>query len=148
MPFAEQRRPGTRAVVGDREGEFLLTGDVGDELGQPGEERLTWIVGGGEFVATATQGSDLIGVNSDDQVTAGREMPIHGRVSHARAARDVVERRVNPAFGEDVLGGGQQEVPVALRVRTARPSPRLGHAVGATRNTAATRDLDVHRYVT
>ena len=132
MPLAEQRGSGAGAVVGDRESQFFLAGDVGDELAQPGEERLAWLAGGGEFVATGAQCGDLVGVHSDDQVTAGGEMPVHGRVSHTRAARDVVERCVDAVFGEDVLGGGQQERSIALGVRAARPSPQPGGPVDVT----------------
>jgi hypothetical protein len=46
-------------------------------------------------------------------------MPVHRGVADTGQLRDVVERRIDTALGEDLLGGGQQQVVVALS--TYRP---------------------------
>jgi hypothetical protein len=61
----------------------------------------------------------LVGVNGDDQLSTRREMPVHRGVADPGLAGDVVERRVDTALTEDLPGGGQQSLVVALCVGPA-----------------------------
>jgi hypothetical protein len=52
-----------------------------------------------------------------DQVAAGRETAIEGRVADARAARDLVQRCVEATLGEDGQGGVHKLAAVTFGVR-------------------------------
>ena len=59
-----------------------------------------------------------------DQVGPGREPAVEGGHADPRVPGDVLDRDVQAPLGEDVPGGGDEPLTVALRVG-AQPRPRL-----------------------
>jgi hypothetical protein len=80
---------------------------VGDEGLQPAKQRLggCWIVQQG--FAPVAQLGDLLGIGGDDQLAAGREVPVHGGVADPGPVGDVVHGGVDAVLVEDLLGRGQ-----------------------------------------
>src|SRR4029077_6194069 len=101
-------------------GEVLVEAAVG---GEPGRGVLDEGHNGGPWVVDSQRvhgiGGDLLGgigedLGRDDLLV--REVPVGGAGSDAGFAGDVVERRIDAAFGEHRAGSTDQPVTIARRV--------------------------------
>jgi DDE superfamily endonuclease len=73
-------------------------------------------------LAPVAHRGDLLGIDGDDQLAAGREVPVQGGVADPGPAGDVVKGGVHALLVEDVSGRGQQQFGVALGVRPPAPA--------------------------
>jgi len=99
---------------------------VGDEGAQPDEQRVPRGLVPEPRLALCAQRGDLVGVDGDDQLATVWEVPVHCGVADPGPAGHLVQGRAGSPLTEDLSGGSQQQVVVALRVGPAgTPRPAL-----------------------
>jgi hypothetical protein len=106
VPVVEEGRTGS--ALRDRVREVALRRHDQERL-EPDPQRVRPI----ELVTERRERGDLLGIDGDEEVLAGREMAVERRVADAGAACDLVQRRVRAVRGEDNAGGFEQALGVA-----------------------------------